>query len=73
MGGANNEMGGATDEDIESELIRKVCSDELCSNDSLLGTMLPLLITIITTPTYQEYTSLQISAVLALSKYMLVR
>ena len=63
---------GATADDIEAELIRKVCTEEVCDR-GLLGALLPLVVAVVTKPSLYPSLQLQTAATLALSKYMLVR
>lgn len=63
---------GAVDDDVEAEVFRKVCDSEVCGC-GLLGSLLPLVVTVVTKPGMFTSLQLQTSATLALSKYMLVR
>ena len=70
----NDDIGlsSATDEDIEAELFKKVLHNEVCGS-GLLGSLLPLLVTVVTKPGVYSSLQLQSAATLALSKYMLLR
>lgn len=63
---------GAAADDVESELIRKVCESELCGS-GLLASLLPLIVAVLSNPSSFPGEQLQCSAALALSKYMLAR
>ncbi|XP_019850191.1 PREDICTED: condensin complex subunit 1-like [Amphimedon queenslandica] len=69
----NDDIGlsGATEDDVESELFKKVCDTEVCGS-GLLGSLLPLLVTVVTKPGVYASRELQSSATLSLSKFMLL-
>ena len=68
------EMGlmGAAADDMEGEVIRRVCEGEVCGS-GLLASLLPLVVMVLSNPSSYPSLQLQSSAVLALSKYMLAR
>ena len=63
---------GASAEDVEGELIRRVCETDVAS-DSLLTLFEPLIVSVVANPSQYNCPLLQTSAVLALSKYMMIR
>ena len=63
---------GATAEDTESDLIRKVCEVEVAST-GLLAQFEPFIVNVVSNPSKFKCPLLQTSAVLALSKYMMIR
>ena len=68
------EMGliGATAEDVEGDMIRRVCEVDVGST-GLLSRFEPLIVSVVSNPSQYRCPVLQTSAVLALSKYMLIR
>ena len=75
IGDGNNEeeMLGAA-EDVEAELVHRVCEQELLHPvTSLLGSFLPLIVTVCQDPQVFSCPVLQTSAALALAKFMLIR
>uniref|UniRef100_A0A8C4S641 Condensin complex subunit 1 n=1 Tax=Erpetoichthys calabaricus TaxID=27687 RepID=A0A8C4S641_ERPCA len=69
----DEEMGlvGATAEDTEAELVRKICENELLSEDQLLSKFTPLILKVCNSP--GQYTDqLSTAACLALSKCMMI-
>ena len=65
-------LAGAAAEDMEAEIIRRVCNEEVCGS-GMLGALLPIIITVLSKPKQFPSEYLQTSATLALSKYMIVR
>ena len=65
-------LDGAAADDMEGELMRRVCEEDVCGS-GLLASLLPLIVMVLSNPSSYPSVQLQSSAVLALSKYMLVR
>ncbi len=65
-------LAGAAADDMEAEIIRKVCSEEICQS-GMLGSVLPVIIAVLSKPKQYPSEQLQTSAALSLSKYMIVR
>ncbi|XP_061675674.1 condensin complex subunit 1 isoform X2 [Syngnathoides biaculeatus] len=63
---------GASADDTEAELIRKICETELVSEDNLLHAFLPLLVKICSSPGHYSHPQLTTAACLALSQYMMI-
>ena len=63
---------GASGEDVEGELIRRVCEVDVGST-GLLSLFEPLIVAVVTNPSKFNCPVLQTSAVLALSKFMMIR
>ena len=63
---------GATAEDTEADLMRRVCEVEVGST-GLLSLFEPLIVAVVSNPSKYGCPVLQTSAVLALAKYMLIR
>jgi condensin complex subunit 1 len=63
--------GGATDEDLEHDMILRICDEEL-GGSGLLGSFLPLVVSIVTKPSTYPSSQVQTSASLTLAKYMLL-
>uniref|UniRef100_A0A8C6KEQ8 Condensin complex subunit 1 n=1 Tax=Nothobranchius furzeri TaxID=105023 RepID=A0A8C6KEQ8_NOTFU len=61
---------GASAEDTEAELIRKICETELLEN--LLSAFLPLLVKVCSSPGHYSHPQLTTAACLALSQYMMI-
>ena len=66
-------LGGAAADDVEAEVIRHVCNEEISGSGSMLGAILPVIITVLSKPQQYPSTELQTASMLALSKYMIVR
>ncbi|XP_066568478.1 condensin complex subunit 1 isoform X2 [Amia ocellicauda] len=68
------EMGltGASADDTEAELIRKICETELLSDDSVLSCFLPLLVSVCSSPGRYSHPPLYTATCLALAKYMMI-
>ena len=65
-------LDGAAADDMEGELVRKVCEEDVCGC-GLLASILPLVVMVLSNPSQYPSVELQSSAVLALANYMLVR
>ncbi|CAI8031321.1 Condensin complex subunit 1 [Geodia barretti] len=67
------EMGliGATAEDVEGDMIKRVCEVDVGST-GLLSRFEPLIVSVVANPSQYRCPVLQTSAVLALSKYMMI-
>ncbi|KAL2084094.1 hypothetical protein ACEWY4_019612 [Coilia grayii] len=63
---------GASAEDTEAELIRKICETELLAEENLLCVFLPLLVRVCSSPGRYSHPQLTTTACLALSKYMMI-
>ncbi|MED6287600.1 hypothetical protein CHARACLAT_018073 [Characodon lateralis] len=63
---------GASAEDTEAELIRKICETELLAEENLLSAFLPLLVKICSSPGRYSHPQLTTAACLALSQYMMI-
>ncbi|XP_072316817.1 condensin complex subunit 1 [Eucyclogobius newberryi] len=63
---------GASAEDTEAELIRKICEMELLAEENLLCTFLPLLVKVCSSPGRYSHPQLTTAACLALSQYMMI-
>ena len=63
---------GATADDADSDLIRRVCEVEVAST-GLLSHFEPIIVDIVSNPSKFQCPLLQTSAVLSLSKYMMIR
>ncbi|XP_061633549.1 condensin complex subunit 1 isoform X2 [Phyllopteryx taeniolatus] len=63
---------GASAEDTEAELIRKICETELLAEENLLNAFLPLLVKICSSPGHYSHPQLTTAACLALSQYMMI-
>ncbi|KAM3872854.1 condensin complex subunit 1-like [Diretmus argenteus] len=63
---------GASAEDTEAELIRKICETELLAEENLLSTFLPLLVKVCSSPRRYSHPQLTTAACLALSQYMMI-
>ena len=70
-----DEMGltGAAADDIEAELMRKVCETEVGGAAGMLACFEPLIVAVVTNPSNYPCPALQASAALALAKFMLIR
>ena len=67
-------MMGAVAEDLELELIHRVCEEELLAPlVSLLGCLVPVVTAVCKDPAHYNSPMLQSAAALALSKIMLIR
>uniref|UniRef100_A0A8C9YEG9 Condensin complex subunit 1 n=1 Tax=Sander lucioperca TaxID=283035 RepID=A0A8C9YEG9_SANLU len=62
---------GASAEDTEAELIRKICETELLA-ENLLSVFLPLLVRVCSSPGRYSHPQLTTAACLALSQYMMI-
>ena len=67
------ELTGASAEDTEAELIKKILETEVGGAGGLLSTFEPLIVGVVTNPSKYSCPILQTSASLALAKYMLIR
>ena len=65
-------LAGVAADDMEAEVIRRVCTEEVCGR-GMLGSILPVIITVLSKPQQYRSDQLQTSAALSLSKYMVVR
>uniref|UniRef100_A0A4W5PTT1 Condensin complex subunit 1 C-terminal domain-containing protein n=1 Tax=Hucho hucho TaxID=62062 RepID=A0A4W5PTT1_9TELE len=63
---------GASAEDTEAELIRKICETELLAEENLLCLFLPLLVRVCSSPGRYCHPQLTTAACLALSQYMMI-
>ncbi|XP_028280186.1 condensin complex subunit 1 [Parambassis ranga] len=63
---------GASAEDTEAELIRKICETELLADENLLSSFLPLLQRVCSSPGRYSHPQLTTAACLALSQYMMI-
>ncbi|XP_077577834.1 condensin complex subunit 1 [Stigmatopora nigra] len=63
---------GASAEDTEAELIRKICETELLAGENLLSEFLPLLVKVCSAPGRYSHPQLTAAACLALSQYMMI-
>lgn len=63
---------GASAEDAEAELIRKICETELLAEENLLGVFLPLVVKVCSSPGRHSHPQLTTAACLALSRYMMI-
>uniref|UniRef100_A0A8C9YET3 Condensin complex subunit 1 n=1 Tax=Sander lucioperca TaxID=283035 RepID=A0A8C9YET3_SANLU len=63
---------GASAEDTEAELIRKICETELLAEENLLSVFLPLLVRVCSSPGRYSHPQLTTAACLALSQYMMI-
>ncbi|KAK9513973.1 hypothetical protein VZT92_027466 [Zoarces viviparus] len=63
---------GASAEDTEAELIRKICETELLAEENLLPAFLPLLVRVCSSPGRYSHPQLTTAACLALSQYMMI-
>uniref|UniRef100_A0A3P8X2W7 Condensin complex subunit 1 n=1 Tax=Cynoglossus semilaevis TaxID=244447 RepID=A0A3P8X2W7_CYNSE len=63
---------GASAEDTEAELIRKICETELLAEENLLSAFLPLLVKVCSSPGRFSHQQLTTAACLALSQYMMI-
>ena len=64
---------GAAADDIEAELMRKVCETEVGGAAGILACFEPLIVAVVTNPSNYPCPALQASAALALAKFMLIR
>ena len=67
------ELTGASADDTEAELIKKILETEVGGAGGLLATFEPLVVGVVTNPSKYNCPMLQTSACLALAKYMLIR
>lgn len=63
---------GASAEDTEAELIRKICETELLAEENLLCVFVPLLVRVCSSPGRYSHSQLTTAACLALSQYMMI-
>ncbi|KAK1894784.1 hypothetical protein KUDE01_020241, partial [Dissostichus eleginoides] len=63
---------GASAEDTEAELIRKICETELLAEENLLCAFLPLLVRVCSSPGRYSHPQLTTASCLALSQYMMI-
>ena len=64
---------GAAADDVEAELMRKVCETEVGGVAGMLTCFEPLIVTVVTNPSKYPCPALQASAALTLAKFMLIR
>ena len=64
---------GASAEDADADLVRRVCELEVGGAGGLLAVFEPLIVAVVTNPSKYGCRVLQTSAVLTLAKYMLIR
>lgn len=67
------ELTGASADDSDAELIRRVLETEVGGPSGLLATFEPLIVGVVSNPSKYDCPTLQTSACLALSKYMMIR
>ena len=67
------ELTGATADDSEAELIKKILEIEVGGAGGLLATFEPLIVGVVSNPSKYSCPTLQTSACLALAKYMMIR
>ena len=67
------ELTGATADESDAELIKKVLEAEVGGASGLLATFEPLLVGIVSNPSKYSCPALQTTACLALAKFMLMR
>lgn len=68
-----DELGlGVANDELEIEAIRQLCIKEVCGS-GILGSILPLIVTVVSHPKRYCSEHLLISASLALTKYMITR
>ncbi|KAG5856287.1 hypothetical protein ANANG_G00006420 [Anguilla anguilla] len=63
---------GASAEDTEAELIRKICETELLAEENVLSAFLPLLVRVCSSPGRYSHPQLTASACLALAQFMMI-
>ncbi|XP_036394012.1 condensin complex subunit 1 [Megalops cyprinoides] len=63
---------GASAEDTEAELIRKICETELLAEENLLYAFLPLLVKVCSSPGRYSHPQLTTAACLALAQFMMI-
>ncbi|KAJ8005172.1 hypothetical protein DPEC_G00143880 [Dallia pectoralis] len=63
---------GASAEDTEAELIRRICETELMAEENLLCSFLPLLVKVCSSPGHYSHPHLTTAACLALSQFMMI-
>ncbi|XP_020511411.2 condensin complex subunit 1 [Labrus bergylta] len=63
---------GASAEDTEAELIRKICETELLAEENQLSAFLPLLVRVCSSPGRYSHPQLTTAACLALSQFMMI-
>uniref|UniRef100_A0A6Q2WTR7 Condensin complex subunit 1 n=1 Tax=Esox lucius TaxID=8010 RepID=A0A6Q2WTR7_ESOLU len=63
---------GASADDTEAELIRKICETELLADENLLCSFLPLLVRVCSSPGRYSHPQLTAAACLALSQFMMI-
>ncbi|KAJ3598016.1 hypothetical protein NHX12_001530 [Muraenolepis orangiensis] len=63
---------GATADDTEAELIRKICETELLAEENILFCFLPLLVKVCSSPGRYSHPQLTTAACLALSQFMMI-
>ena len=67
------ELTGASADDTDAELIKKVLETEVGGASGLLASFEPLIVGVVSNPSKYSSPSLQTAACLALAKYMLIR
>ena len=67
------ELTGASADDTDAELIRRVLETEVGGAGGLLVIFEPLIVGVVSNPSKYDCPALQTSACLALAKYMLIR
>ncbi|XP_048880867.1 condensin complex subunit 1 isoform X2 [Brienomyrus brachyistius] len=63
---------GASAEDTEAELIRRICETELLAEENLLVAFLPLLVRVCSSPGHYSHPQLSVAACLALAQFMMI-
>ena len=67
------ELTGASADDTDAELIKKILETEVGGAGGLLVTFEPLIVGVVTNPSKYSCPVLQTSACLTLAKYMMIR
>ncbi|XP_072572510.1 condensin complex subunit 1 isoform X1 [Paramormyrops kingsleyae] len=63
---------GASAEDTEAELIRRICETELLAEENLLVAFLPLVVRVCSSPGHYSHPQLTVAACLALAQFMMI-
>jgi len=64
---------GATADDPEAELIKRLCEVELLEDTNMFGKFVPVILDVCHNPTHYSCPTLQTAAALSLAKLMLIR
>ena len=64
---------GATADDPETELIKRLCETELLEDANMFGKLIPVILDVCHNPSHYSYPTLQTAATLSLAKLMLIR